>query len=462
MNDLTPPTEKRPQPGPPDRRQLLIVVIVVGAILLFAAVVILVLLGLRGIRQPSPSTETPTPTERIRPTATAFASPLPQPSCETIISSGDVEMSVALPVSLTAGNATYIVRPIVPQDDAWSFPPNRSGEAVWVCGTVVNYVIGLEPTAENEALVRNLAPGDQIRLQMTSGAVLLFRFAERRDASPGAESALAQQKPRLTLVLPESDAWQIVIADYAAEAESVETPLPEASAQPGQTLQVDQARVTMTRGYVEQSEDLAQGTAYYLTEFSVENAGEAPLSTDAISVRLRDSVGNTYLVSPRASEAGASGPLSGEIEPGASVQGSAGFLVPYPLPAGDLTWIFSLRPGAEEVRVRIPQEEGADGDSAAPQPEVTISDAYLGEDGNTLIIEGELRNVGASPLVVERADITLSSSAGLSDLVTVNPSLPWTVEPGQFLTFDLEYERPDASTVLLQLLGYSFEIGGLQ
>ena len=460
MNKPASATEKRPQPGPPDRRQLLLLSIISGAILLFIAVVILVYLGLRGTRQPSP--ETPTPTERVEPTTTSVASPVPVVDCETIISSGDVEVSVALPVSLTAKGAVYPVEPIVPQRDAWVYPPGQSGEAVWVCGTVVNYVIGLEPTVQNEELIDSLTPGDDITLQMTNGAVLRFRFAERRSLPPGAEPALAQRKPRLTLVLPNRESWQIASADYAAEAESMATPPPEASARPGEPVQVGQARVTMRRGYLEQSDELPQGTTYYVTEFSIENVGEEPLATDRVSVKLRDSIGNSYLVSPQASEAGESGPLSGVIQPGASRQGSAGFVVPDPLSPGELTWIFSLRPGAGQVNVVIPFEGEGDGDSVLPQPQVTISDAFLGNDGNTLVIEGEIRNLGSQPLIVERADVTLSSSEGTGDLVMEAPPLPWTIQPGELQVIELEYQRPDASTVLLELLGYSFEIGGLQ
>jgi len=460
MNKPAPATEKRPQPRPPDRRQLLLLSIVSGAILLFIAVVILVFLGLRGTRQPSP--ETPTPTERVEPTVTSVVSPVPVVDCETIISSGDVEVSVALPVSLTARGAVYPVEPIVPQSDAWVYPSGQSGKAVWVCGTVVNYIVGLEPTTQNEELIGSFAPGDDITLQMTNGAILHFRFVERRSVPPGAESALSQQKPRLTLVLPNRERWQIASADYAAESESLATPPPEASAQPGEAVQVGQARVTMRRGYLEPSDELPQGTVYYLTEFSIENMGEEPLATDMVSVRLRDSIGNTYLVSPQASEAGESGPLSGEIEPGASVQGSAGFVVQDPLPPGELTWVFSLRPNAGRLSVAIPFEGEGDGDSVVPQPQVTINDAFLGNDGNTLFIEGEIRNLGTQPLIVERTDVILSSSEGTGDLVMEAPPLPWTIQPGELQVIELQYQRPDASTVLLEILGYSFEIGGLQ
>jgi hypothetical protein len=398
----------------------------------------------------------------MEPTATAFASPIPEPSCEAIIGSGELEMTMALPVSLTAKGATYPVEPIVPREDAWTYPSEHSGSAVWVCGTVVNYVIGLEPTAESEELVRSLAPGDRIKLRLTNGVVLRFRFVERQDVAPGGESALAQQRPRLTLVLPKSDTWQIATADYAAGAEAMEPPAPEATAQPGEPVQVDQTRVTMVRGYVEQRDDLPSGTAYYLTEFSIENVGEAPIATDTISVKLRDSLGNTYLASTQASRVGEFGPLDGEIEPGASAQASAGFLVPSPLSPGELIWIFSLRPGAEEVRVSIPHEPETDGEPVALQPDVRITDAFLDDGGSVLVIEGEIGNRGDGSLVVDRADIALSSSEGTSALVMAAPSLPWTVEPGQVQVIELQYTKPNASTVLLEVLGYSFEIGGLR
>ncbi|MGD2166410.1 MAG: hypothetical protein PVH50_12875, partial [Anaerolineae bacterium] len=352
--------------------------------------------------------------------------------------------------------------PFAPQEDAWTYPAGRSDSAAWVCGTVVNYVLGLEPTEANEALVRDLAPGDEIQLHLTSGTVLRFRFSERREATPGAEDALSQQQPKLTLVLPGGESWLIAAADYAAEDESVGSPPAGVSAEPGQSFQVDGAQVTLVRGYVERSDELPAGTAYYLTEYSVENLGDVPLPTSAFATRLRDSVGNTYLVSPRGSRAGEPGPLSGDIEPGASAEGSAGYLVPDPLPGGELTWMFSLRPGAKELRVSIPYDGGTPEGGEASRSDVTITDAFLSDDGATLIIEGEVQNRGTQPLVVEASDVSLSSTAGAGQLVTAAPELPWTIEAGRARVIELQYERPDAQTAVLELLGYAFEIGGLR
>jgi hypothetical protein len=359
-------------------------------------------------------------------------------------------------------DAAFPVEPIIPQDQAWNYPQDRSGIAVWVCGTVVNYIIGLEPTVDNETLVTNLTPGDEIKLQLTSGAVLPFRFAGREEVTAGDEDALAQQQPRLTLVLTESGTWQIATADYVAEAESMEPPPSEGSAQLGQPVQLGDARVTVTRGHEQRSDDLTPGTMYYLVEYSVENVGETPLATDRFSMKLKDSMGNTYLLSPPGSAAGESGPLSGEISPGASAQGTAGYLVPDPLQAGTLLWVFSPHAGSEaQASVSISYEGEAGGEPSVAQVDVTLDDAFFGNDGNTLILEGVVHNTGTAPLIIEAADISLSSSAGLGELITEAPPLPWTIEPGARQVIELQYQRPDASTVLLELLGYSFEIDGL-
>jgi hypothetical protein len=94
--------------------------------------------------------------------------------------------------------------------------------------------------------------------------------------------------------------------------------------------------------------------------------------------------------------------------------------------------------------------------------EVTITDALPSSDKSTLLIEGEIRNTGGSTLTVDRRDIVLSSSAGMGKLIMDTPPLPWTIEPGQTRVIELQFESPDASSVLLTLLGYSFEISGLE
>lgn len=459
MNSPVPNPERSPRMPSPSRRQLLILIIISGAVLLFIAVAILVYLGLRGADVPATPALTPT---EVAGEPAATVSPLPVSSCDTIISSGDAQVSVALPVSLTVAGSTYPVEPIVPTESAWLYPSGRSGTAVWVCGTVVNYVIGLEPIPSNEELVGSLAPGDELTLQLTSGAVLQFQFSERLDTAPGSDDAVTQQRPRLTLVLPGTETWQVAFADYPPEAEPVAPPPSGESAQVGQAVEVRQVSVTVNQGYLERNADLIPSTAYYLVEYRVENLGSEPLAAGRFAMELHDARGNVYLVSPDASAIGEGGLLTGEIAPGESQLGTAGYLVPDPLPAGDLTWVFSPQSSTATARVTIPYEGGVPEDEGPVLPEVTLVDAFLGDDGDTLILEGEVWNKSTEPLVVESGDVSLSSSAGVSQLDNSAPPLPWTIDAGARQVIELQYPRPDASTVLLELLGYSFEVGGLE
>jgi len=460
----TPAAEKPPQAGPPQPRWLLIVFVAGGILLLVTAVVLMLSLGLRGglFRE---ETTPGMPLEVIKLTPAISTSPLSLPSCETIISSGDVQVTVSLPISLTVGSESFpVVAVILPTSP---FPPLQGGAeggaAAWVCGTVVNYVVGLEPLPANRALLAGLRPGDEIKLRLSNGMELSFRFAERREAAADETGVFEQFQPRLTLIVEMEDGtWQVATADYVAETEPVQSPL-EALAQPGQAVRVGDVQVTVIKGHAERSgPDLLPGTMYYLVEFSVENVGTVPLDADAFALQLQDGAGNRYLLSPAASAAGEYGPLGGEIGPGTTVQGTAGYLVPEALAGPTLIWTFNPWPGSElQVSVNIPYQAEA-GPAEASQAEVNITDAFLSDDGGVLIIEGEVRNTGAEPLTVEVGDVSLTSSAGMSDLRMAAPPLPWAIEPGQTQVVELQYARPEASAALLSLLGYSFEIQGLQ
>jgi len=455
----------------PSRRGCLVIIPVAGGVLfLLIAVALIVFLGLRSVlfREESTPGMPLVVTKLPPPTST---SPLLPPSCETIISSGDVQMAVSLPMSLTVGSESFPVVAIVPEEGGWTHPSGYPGAAAWVypgaaawvCGTVVNYVVGLEPVPENETLLGGLRPGDEIKMHLSNGVDLVFRFVEQREVAANEAGVFEQMRPRLTLILErESGTWQIAVADYVAETEPVEPPS-ETLVQLGQPVRAGDAQVTAIRGYAEPSgPDLLPGTMYYLLEFSVENVGTVPLDATAFNMQLQDGVGNQYLFSPAASAAGEHGPLSGEISPGATVQGTAGYLVPEALAGPALIWTFSPRPGSESrASVSIPYETGAEPASAA-QAEVSVTDAFLSGDGDVLIIEGEVQNIGEEPLTVEVSDVSLTSSAGMSDLRMAAPLLPWTVQPGQTQVIELQYPKPDAPAALLTLLGYSFEIQGLR
>ncbi|HUV90079.1 MAG TPA: DUF4352 domain-containing protein [Anaerolineae bacterium] len=464
MGESTPiPSPERPLwTGRPGRGWLWLIPVIGLILLLLVAVALIIVLGLRSVFG-EPETDPGMPVQVVKYTPAPSTSPVRPPSCETIISSGDVQVAVALPLSLTVSSRAFPVVVVVAETGQWTYPPGYPGSAAWACGTVVNYVVGLEPVPENETLLTGLRPGDEIQLVLSNGVTLSFRFVERREVAANEASVFEQVRPRLTLVLEgEGGAWQVATADYVAETEPVELPS-RTLAQVGQPVRVGDAQVTVTSGGAGRGGlDLQPGTMVYLVEFSVEDVGTTPLDATAFDMQLQDGAGNGYLLSPAASAAGEHGPLSGEIPPGTAVEGTAGYLVPETLAGPTLIWTFSPQPGSEaRASVSIPYEAASMSPSAG-QVEVAITDAFLSDDGQTLVVEGEIRNIGEGPLTVELGDVRLTSSDGTSDLAMAAPPLPWTVQPGQVQVIELQYARPQASAALLSILGYSFEIQGLQ
>jgi hypothetical protein len=401
-------------------------------------------------------------------TATPAIQPLPTPACETIISSGDTQVMVSLPVSMTIKNRQFpVVAVSAPMSgEAWRYTLEYPNAAAWVCGSVVNYVVGLEPTEENEALLLDLRPGDELTLQRSNGVRLFFRFSERRETEPDDTRIFAQSAPRLSVVLQrEVGNWQVAVADYVSESEPVQ-PTAEALARLGESVRVGDVQLTVEKGHVIQTADaLSPGTMYYLVEFSIENVGDDVLRTSNFNMLLQDSAGSEYLLSPVASAAGDYGPLDAEIDPGAVIQATAGYLTPRSLPGPSVVWRFSPHSASEsQVSVSIPYE-------AEPEPtpvtsvmkaQVSITDVFLDSSEELVIIEGEVENTGVEAFTVEVDDVKLTSSAGIAALRSAAPPLPWTLEPGETQIVEFQYERPNAATALLSLLGYSFEIRNLE
>lgn len=450
--------------GRPLRRWVLLFPVVIGVCLLLVAVV---LLGVLVVRRLNRAEARATPTAVPEPAETAVVSPLPTPlstpqACTVAVGSAETQQTVPQPVLFQVGEREFPVVVVYAQDGTWTFPEGYSGAAAWVCGTVVNYLIQLEATSENQQLLEGLQPGSTFSLRLSNGGSLQFRFAERRVVNSYATDVLAQVRPRLTLIVPlESGMWQVVIGDYVAEAGS----LPPAStlARPNQPVRVGNVQVTVTSGtIVRDVAALQPGTVAYVVEFTVENVGSQSVSADEFVMTLQDGSGQVYPLSAAASAAGASGPLNGTIAPGVRVSGSVGYVVPETIAGPTLIWSFALQSATGvQASFAIPFE-GQKAPSTAGRIEVVLTEAFLSSDRGTLVVEGEIRNLGEEPASVDLNQITLTSSAGMGVLRMAAPPLPWTIPAGQTQVIELQYAKPDAPAVLLTIAGYSFEIQGLE
>ena len=152
--------------------------------------------------------------------------------------------------------------------------------------------------------------------------------------------------------------------------------------------------------------------------------------------------------------------LGGEIWPGSTLQGTAGYLVPETMVGPEVTWHFCPRAELALWASATLAYEPPPPSERVERYEVAITDAFLNRAGDTWVIEGEILNLGTEALIVEWDDINFTSSAGVGELLMTAPSLPWTIYPNQAQVIEFQYVKPNAPTALLTVLGYAFEIGG--
>ncbi len=445
--EATPPRAGRPSIW---RSKGIPVIAIAGAALLIVALILL--LAFRSTLFPSRPAGMELEITRVS------LSPLTPPPAP-IVEIGDTQLTLPLPSNLEIEGQSFPVRATGPGEGTAIDPSAYAGSAIWFYGTVINYVLGLEATEENQALVGQLEPGDPIRLRLSNGTRILFRVAHRQEVSPDDPALFDQSRPALTLVLLKvgEEKREAVFADF----DMVEELPPSASgvsASPGQPVQIGDAQVTVMDGHAEVAEDLPSGTIVFLVEFTIQNTGQAALDTRALVMELTDGAGNRYLPTPSYADLGEYGPLTGDVPAGMGVSGTAAYIVPEELAGPAFTWTFGLHSDSElRARFTIPYNPPT---SPITQPEVDILEAFLGEGGEVLHVVAEIYNPGEVPLTVSADDISLSSSAGPGEMILAAPPLPWTIEAYDAREVELEFARPEAAAAVLTILGYTFEISG--
>lgn len=455
MSETAAPSPATP-PKPQQAMRTPILILVVAALLLCIVLAIVIVVLVVRPALPAGSTEgIPLEVTRggaIAPTPGAGAPP-------PVIEIGDVSVRMATPLTLQIGEQSFPVQPAMPGDDGWAELSAVPGFAVWAYGSAVNYVLGLEGTPENQALLDGLADDAPILLRLSSGTELTFRVAQRQETAPGDAGLFTQSHPSLTLLLLGGETWPALFADFDAAMEPAPQPA-EAVAEIGQQIQIGDIRITVEDGYALPEEgDVQPGTMIFLIEYTIQNTGTSALDSAAFTMELVDPQGGRYPHSPAIAAWGSYGPLEGAVAAGAEVQSSAGYLVPADLQGPALTWVFRPIPGSEvQASFNIPYEPPV---VVAVPPEVDVTQAFLGEDDEILHVVAEITNPGSSSLTVDADDVFLSSSAGPGTLDVAAPPFPWTIAAGDSVEVELQFLRPDAASCIVTILGYTFEISGL-
>ncbi len=425
-----------------------------GILAALLVITLIVALALHPVLFPRRPPGIPLSITRVFPSTSPL--PLPAPPVAEI---GNTGISLPIPVSLEVGDRSFPVQPVVVEGTAWQAPASSGGSAFWASGTVLPYILGLEMTEDNLALAGGLKEGDKVVLHLSSGVRMVFRVTRQRTVAPDDATLFAQTRPGLTLVVLAEGDRLAVEADFRELLEAT----PSATgptAGPGQPVQAGDARVTVLETHAERGlPELPAGTVAYFVELTVENTGTSSLTPGDFVMELVDGDSTRYLPTPALAARGKYGPFPGEIPVGGRANGTVAYIVPEAIAGPMLTWVFGPQ-AAAELRARFSLTYTPP-PVAIPLAEVTVLQAFLGEGGEVLHIVALVRNSGQGSLEVTERDISLSSRAGGTELRAAAPPLPWTIAAGEAREVELQFARPQATTCVVTILGYTFEISGL-
>ncbi len=380
---------------------------------------------------------------------TTFTSPPPIPDDLTVLQEDDQPIRTVAPVQLDFAGASFPITAVLPEQGRWPIPADEENLALWIHGTLINYVVGLPYASTSEALLAGLSGEARIVLTLRNGARLTFTSPQVKYVDVDDRSPLAQTRPGLTLLLLGGDQASrlVVSARY----------LPEAELPPDQQ-QVEGLRLRVPQADLIEDETPPQAW-FYVIEFEITNTTQSPIDPTFFDMVLEDGRTQRYVLNEEATRRGGSGRLTAPIEPGATVNANAGYVIPRDA-TPPMVWIFRSDPTASAaVRFVLDFTPPL---PAPAQPDVELYEVFLDRARNVVVIAGTVYNTGESDLQATTELIALTSSQGQSNLVASAPPLPWNVSPGSYQDLELQFTAPlDSDTALLDVLGFTFEIEGL-
>ncbi len=145
-------------------RGLLIGLIVLAVIALIMACVFGFMLYRQFTEDSSNSSDTgppPFPTQEVL----GNCNNVGQPIVKVIDSSQTISVTVDVPVTVRVANQDFAMQTqCVPSGWTWTPPEMGEGTAVWLYGSIINYIVALPDVGQNRASLEQLTPGDEIVL----------------------------------------------------------------------------------------------------------------------------------------------------------------------------------------------------------------------------------------------------------------------------------------------------------
>ncbi len=380
-----------------------------------------------------------------------------------------VGMSDSATISVTLDSPTTLSLPgrqfnvqtqVIGADGTWTPATSEMGTAVWIYGSIVNYVVGIPNSAENRALLEGLNPGDEMTLATRGGARYTFSFNSRTTVPVTNRDIFAQTTPGITLVLLGSEGTERLVVNgryVVTEADNQAGNVVNL----GETAQLENVQLTVnSTTYIADRAEIPPGFALFVVDFQIQNVGLTAIDSGNLQLALVDNLGNQYVLSPLATQLGNLPPLSGFLNANQITQASAGYQIPLGLSSNTLSWVVTNSRSGAQVYVTLPFTGGA---AAAAGSAISLVRVDVSTDLVSLILGGQVTNLSTQPIVITESDVALQTQDGaIYLLLSTNPPFPWTVPPGQTLQFFLTYQLPPVDTAVFRVLNQGFQLTNLR
>jgi hypothetical protein len=380
---------------------------------------------------------------------TTFISPPTIPPDLVVLQEDDTPLQTVLPRSIEIGGQIFPVTPVLPERGRLPLPLDRHDLALWMHGTLINYVIGLPYTDTNASLLAGLSGDDRITLTLANDTQLTFGSPQTKWVDAADTSPLAQDRLGLTVILLGGDSVSrlVVNARYLPESQ-----LPVAEQRSGGVL------VQVERAGLVEGATLETDSRYFVVEFVLTNTTQSAIEPAFFDMVLEDDARQRYIVNTEATEWGQYGRITYVIEAGASARGSAGYVIPTRIPP-PLLWSFRADPTTSETaRFGLDYRAPVPG---PPEPDVELLDVFLDTARDVIVVSGTVYNDGQSALQVTTDVIQMTSGGGRAEIVAAAPQLPWTVAVDSYIDFELQFRvRANGEQYLLSILGFEFALDG--
>lgn len=381
------------------------------------------------------------------------ATPTPLPTLEAelladIIDASGVKTKLVVPRTLELGGVSFVVQPVKIKSGDWALPDDERAVS-WVYGTVVNYVLGLEATAENKSLLANLKSGDEILLRMSTGPAYRFAYADAVRVAPQASEIFRQTRPGLTLVLmgSEDEASRIVLrAVYLPDSElglSLQTEKPATKLNQAVILN-EKLRLIPRKSYPILDPNSPPGYVLLALDVAWQNLSQQLLQPDTFHHYLEadglrfapiifENDSQTYPV------------IDSLLAPNETITTTLTYPIPEPTFREGSIWVFALDAvGIQTARVSIPAYQGR------LEPHLKL--LAVSYEQTTLLATVEVE-VPMTETIIEVSDLTIEGA--IPDHLGSN--FPWTIRANEPSIFSLRL-RPTAEIIQVKLGEQGFEI----